>query len=113
MDEHLRSHVALVTGASRGIGAAIASQLAQAGAAVAINYIKSAAKAEELAGRLTQAGHRVMTVQCDVSRADDVARMVGQVEGKLGSIDILVNNVGIAIRRTIDDLSEDDFDRTI
>ena len=113
MDEDLRSHVALVTGASRGIGAAIASRLAQAGAAVAINYLESAAKAEKLAGRLTQSGHRVMTVQCDVSRAEDVTRMVQQVEGKLGQVDILVNNVGIAIRRTIDDLSEEDFDRTI
>jgi len=113
MKDDLLGHVALVTGASRGIGAAIAMSLAQAGAAVAINYRDSTAKADALASDLAQAGHRTMTVRCDVSKADDVARMVQQVEAKLGPVDILVNNAGIALRRSIDELSEDDFDRTI
>jgi 3-oxoacyl-[acyl-carrier protein] reductase len=113
MDDDLHGRVALVTGASRGIGAAIAERLARASAAVAINYRENAAKADELANRLTQAGHRAVTVQCDVSKADDVARMIQRVEAELGPVDILVNNAGIAIRRTIDELSEDDFDRTI
>jgi len=113
MDQHLSGRIALVTGASRGIGAAIAMSLAQAGAAVAINYRDSTAKADALASDLAQAGHRTMTVRCDVSKADDVARMVQQVEAKLGPVDILVNNAGIALRRSIDELSEDDFDRTI
>ena len=113
MDDELRGRVALVTGASRGIGAAIASRLGEAGAAVAINYRDSARKADDLASRLTQAGHRALAVRCDVSQAEDVARMIERVEAELGQIDILVNNAGIAIRRTIDDLSEEDFDRTI
>ena len=113
MEGNLRGHVALVTGASRGIGAAIATSLAQAGAAVAINYLESAAKADELARQLAQAGHRTLAVKCDVSKAQDVARMVQRVEAELGSTDILVNNVGIAIRRSIDELSEEDFDQTI
>lgn len=113
MNDDLRGHVALVTGASRGIGAAIAVNLAQAGAAVAINYVENARKAEELASRLIAQGHRAMTVRCDVSKAEDVARMTARVAAELGPTDILVNNAGIALRRTIDDLSEDDFDRTI
>jgi len=113
MDDDLRGHVALVTGASRGIGAAIAAKFAQAGAGVAINYNENAGKAEKLASRLAEEGHRTITVQCDVSKAEDVARMVGRVETELGPVDILVNNAGIALRRTIDDLSEEDFDRTI
>jgi 3-oxoacyl-[acyl-carrier protein] reductase len=113
MQDDLRGRIALVTGASRGIGAAIATELAHAGAAVAINYRESARKADELANGFAQAGHRAMAVGCDVSKADDVARMVRQVEAELGQVDILVNNAGIALRRSIDDLSEDDFDRTI
>jgi 3-oxoacyl-[acyl-carrier protein] reductase len=113
MDDDLRGHVALVTGASRGIGAAIAERLAQAGAAVAINYVERVGKADELASRLARAGRRAVTVRCDVSQANDVARMVRQVEAELGPVDILINNAGIAIPRTIDDLSEEDFDRTI
>lgn len=113
MNDELRGRVALVTGASRGIGAAIASRLAQAGAAVAINYRDSVGKADELATTLAQDGCRAVAVKCDVSQADDVARMIERVEAELGQVDILVNNAGVAIRRTIDDLSEEDFDRTI
>jgi 3-oxoacyl-[acyl-carrier protein] reductase len=113
MEDELRGRIALVTGASRGIGAAIAMTLAQAGAAVAINYRESAGKADELAGRLTQDGHRAVVVRADVSKADDVARMIQQVQSQLGQVDILVNNAGIALRRGIDDLTEEDFDQTI
>src|SRR5262245_28130699 len=102
MEGDLRGHIALVTGASRGIGAAIAESLARAGAAVAINYRERADKADALAGHLVQAGHRAMTVRCDVSKAADVARMVQRIEAELGTIDILVNNAGIALRRSID-----------
>jgi 3-oxoacyl-[acyl-carrier protein] reductase len=113
MSNDLRERVALVTGASRGIGAAIAAALASEGAAVAINYKSSADKAVALANKLTEGGARAITVGCDVSKADDVARMVQRVESELGPVGILVNNAGIAIRRDLDDLSEEDFDQTI
>jgi 3-oxoacyl-[acyl-carrier protein] reductase len=113
MEGDLRGHVALVTGASRGIGAAIATSLAHAGAAVAINYRERADKADALASELAQAGHRAITIRCDVSKAVEVAQMVRRVEAELGAVDILVNNAGIALRRSIDELSEEDFDQTI
>ncbi len=113
MSDDPRGRVALVTGASRGIGAAIAAALARGGATVAINYKSNADKAAALARTLTDCGAHAITVGCDVSKADDVARMVRRVESELGPVGILVNNAGIAIRRDLDDLSEDDFDQTI
>ncbi|WOH83827.1 SDR family NAD(P)-dependent oxidoreductase [Bradyrhizobium sp. BEA-2-5] len=109
----LHGHVALVTGGSRGIGAAIVKMLADAGAAVAINYRERSAEAETLAKGITAAGGRAVAIAADVSEAAAVAAMVERVTAGLGPIDILVNNAGIAITRGIDDLTEDDFDRTI
>ena len=111
--QFLRGRVALVTGGSRGIGAAIALALAEAGAAVAVNYRKRAEQADAVVAAITASGGRAVAVAADVSLAADVGRMVGQVAAALGPIDILVNNAGIAIVRGIDELSEDDFDRTI
>ena len=113
MAETLRGKVALVTGGSRGIGAAIASELAEAGAAVAVNYQQHADRANELIEALRAAGGKVIAAQCDVSQASMVARMVEQVKSALGPVDILVNNAGVAITRGVDDLSEADFDQTI
>ena len=110
--DSLRGRIALVTGGSRGIGAAIARSLAGAGAAVAINYRERADDAAKLAEQLRKTGE-VITVQADVSQGDAVARMVEAVTSKLGPIDILVNNAGIAITRGLDDLVEADFDATI
>jgi 3-oxoacyl-[acyl-carrier protein] reductase len=109
----LRGRTALVTGGSRGIGAAISRALAEHGAAVAINYRERADDANNLAALLRQKGARVMVAAADVSERDAVDRMVEAVKSELGSIDILVNNAGIAITRGVDDLSEADFDRTI
>jgi 3-oxoacyl-[acyl-carrier protein] reductase len=113
MTLNLEGRVALVTGASRGIGAAIAVALADAGAAVAINYRERAHEAESVAAAITAAGRRAITVQADVSSGAAVAAMVGRVTDALGAPDILVNNAGIALIRDIDDLREADFDRTI
>jgi 3-oxoacyl-[acyl-carrier protein] reductase len=111
--DNLCGRTALVTGGSRGIGAAISKALAEAGAAVAINYKERDDAAKQLADILRKTGVHAITVQADVSQTDAVAKMVQIVKSELGAIDILINNAGIAITRGIDDLSEADFDRTI
>ena len=111
--QDLRGHIALVTGASRGIGAAVAVALAEAGAAVVVNYRKRAEDAEAVVAAITAKGGRAMAVAADVSQATAVTAMVEQVAAAFGPIDILVNNAGIAIVRSVDELTEDDFDRTI
>ena len=110
---NLRGRTALVTGGSRGIGAAIVRTLAEAGAAVAINYRERAAEADALAKSIAGAGGQATAIAADVSQTDAVAKMVDQVTSGLGAIDILVNNAGIAITRGVDDLTEEDFDKTI
>ena len=109
----LTGHIALVTGASRGIGAAIAITLAEAGAAVAVNYRERADDAETVVGKIKGMGGRAIAIAADVSQAAAVATMVDQAASALGPIDILVNNAGLAIVRGIDDLTESDFDVTI
>jgi 3-oxoacyl-[acyl-carrier protein] reductase len=109
----LNGHTALVTGGSRGIGAAIAVALAEAGSAVAVNYRERAGDAEAVVAKIKSLGGRAIAIAADVSQAASVANMVDQATAALGRIDILVNNAGIAIVRGIDDLSESDFDRTI
>jgi 3-oxoacyl-[acyl-carrier protein] reductase len=113
MTPSLRGHVTLVTGGSRGIGAAIVRALADAGAAVAVNYRERASDANALAKEISAAGGKAIAIGADVSQADAVAQMVLRAKAELGPIDILVNNAGIAITRDIDDLTEADFDRTI
>ena len=109
----LTGRVALVTGASRGIGAAIARALAEAGADVAINYRDRAIEAEAVAAQITAVGRRSITLAADVSKSAAVTTMARTIEDKLGPIDILINNAGIALIRGIDDLTEADFDATI
>ena len=109
----LTGKTALVTGASRGIGAAIALALAGAGARVAINYRQRAEQADALEAMIKAAGGEAAVFAADVSLADDVKRLVQRVATVFGPVDILVNNAGIAITRGLDDLTEDDFDRTI
>jgi 3-oxoacyl-[acyl-carrier protein] reductase len=111
--QDLSAHVALVTGGSRGIGAAVALALAELGAAVAVNYRERADDAEAVVAKIKAGDGRAMAVAADVSQSASVATIVEQVGNALGPIDILVNNAGIAIVRGVDDLSEDDFDRTI
>jgi 3-oxoacyl-[acyl-carrier protein] reductase len=109
----LANRTALVTGGSRGIGAAIALSLADAGANVAINYLSKSAEATSVADAIKATGRRTITVQADVSNTADVTAMVHTTRDSLGPIDILVNNAGIALIRNIDDLTEADFDQTI
>ena len=109
----LNGRIALVTGGSRGIGAAIAVTLAEAGAAVAVNYRQRAAEADAVVAEIKRKGGRAIAVAADVSQTAAVADMVDHVAFALGPIGILVNNAGIAIVRGIDDLTEAEFDATI
>ncbi|MCX7365294.1 MAG: SDR family oxidoreductase [Alphaproteobacteria bacterium] len=108
----LSEKVALVTGGSRGIGRAVAISLAEAGAAVAVNYLERATEARNVVEAIRNAGGKAMEVGADVSRADAVAGMMSAVERELGPVDVLVNNAGIGLIRGVDDLTEEDFDRT-
>jgi len=109
----LAGRTALVTGASRGIGRAVALSLAEAGAAVAVNYRERAADARDVVAAIQRDGGKAMDVAADVSDGRAVADMVAAVERELGPVDVLVNNAGLAIIRGIDDLTEEEFDRTI
>ena len=95
MNQSSNPKVAIVTGASRGIGAAIALRLSADGFAVAVNYASSPALAEALVAQLQAAGGRAIAVRADVASADEVRRMFDTVEQQLGRVDVLVNNAGI------------------
>ena len=105
----LQGRVALVTGASRGIGRAIALALAERGAAVAVNFHTRAEEADAVVAQIRSAGGRAIAAPADVSVAAQVNEMAARVAGELGPIDILVNNAGIAIGG----VREEDFDRGI
>jgi 3-oxoacyl-[acyl-carrier protein] reductase len=113
MTMSLSGRRALVTGASRGIGRDVARALARAGADVAINYRARAQDAAALKDELVAAGRRATIVQADVSRPDDVGRMIADVRAGLGPIDILVNNAGAAAPLPIDRVTERDWDAAI
>ncbi|NJK36763.1 MAG: 3-oxoacyl-[acyl-carrier-protein] reductase [Oscillatoriales cyanobacterium RM2_1_1] len=91
----LAEQVAIVTGASRGIGRAIAQTLATEGAMVVVNYASSSSAADEVVAEITQGGGQAIALQADVSQADQVDQLVNTVMEKWGRIDILVNNAGI------------------
>jgi 3-oxoacyl-[acyl-carrier protein] reductase len=109
----MTGRIALVTGASRGIGRAVAVALARAGCDVAVNYRERVAVARAAAGEVAAAGRRVAVVQADVSRGAEVSAMVRAVEQQLGGIEILVNNAGATRPQKIEDITEQDFDDLI
>jgi 3-oxoacyl-[acyl-carrier protein] reductase len=109
----LSKRVALVTGGSRGIGKAVAISLAEAGAGVAVNYLEQSAAADNVVKAIRDKGGKAVAVRADVSQGTEVARMMAEVGKALGPVDVLVNNAGIGLVRTVDTLTEADFDTTI
>ena len=108
-----QNKVALVTGASRGIGASIAERLAKDGFTVVINYSGNAALAEELAQKIEKAGGKALTAQADVADAGAVGRMFDAAEAAFGGVDVLVNNAGIMLLSRLADVDDATFDRQI
>ncbi len=111
--DSLDGKVALVTGASRGIGAAIAVALAKAGASIAVNFHQRTRDAEAVCGEIRKIGQRTLAVQADVSQSATVVDMIAHIEKNLGNILILVNNAGIAKQQRIEDITEDDWNQII
>jgi 3-oxoacyl-[acyl-carrier protein] reductase len=110
---HLTGRAALVTGGSRGIGAAIALRLAEEGADVALTYSRSAEKAQEVVARIEAAGRRGLAIAADNTYAASVESAVRQAFRAFGRLDILVNNAGIFHAAPIDALTLADFDETM
>jgi 3-oxoacyl-[acyl-carrier protein] reductase len=109
---NVSQRVALVTGASRGIGAAIARRLTRDGCAVAINYARGADEAEALAAELRQAGGQAVAVRADVASAADVRRLFATVEQALGRVDVLVNNAGILRTAPLAQFTDEQFEQS-
>ncbi len=107
----LQSKTALVTGASKGIGAGIARELASAGASVIVNYASDKSGAEAVVRSITESGGQGIAIQGDVSNSADVSRMFEQASSKFGSIDILVNNAGVYQAMPILEITEAEFHR--
>ncbi len=115
MDQSLSidGRVALVTGASRGIGAAIAVWLAGAGADVAVGYGSDGNAAGEVAGRISGMGRRTVAVRGDVSDPSELEEMVSAAETELGPVDILIVNAGIAPRQELEEITVEDWGRVM
>jgi 3-oxoacyl-[acyl-carrier protein] reductase len=109
----LESKVALVTGASKGIGAGIAKALASAGAAVVVNYASDRGGAEAVVNAITKANGRAVAAQADVSKPADVARMFAEAERTFGTLDVLVNNAGVYQPMPLVELTVEEFHREI
>jgi len=107
----LAGKVAIVTGASKGIGAAIAKELGAAGAAVVVNYASDGPGAERVVGEILAAGGRALAVQADVARADDVTSLFETTRREFGGVDVLVNNAGVYRFQALGDITEDEFHR--
>jgi len=113
MKKLLEGRVALITGASRGIGHAAALALSEAGAKVAVNYYASEEAALDLVKQIIGRGGVAIPAKADVSRQAEVSRLVETVSRELGRVDVLVNNAGINPSKPLDQLTEDDWNRTI
>jgi 3-oxoacyl-[acyl-carrier protein] reductase len=109
--QNLSGKIALVTGASRGIGRAIAQRLSRDGAAVAVNYVSNANSAEEVAAEIKAAGGNAIALPADVSKLEDIKRLFDQTIEHFGRLDILINNAGIRISKNVAEIDEAEYDR--
>lgn len=107
----LTEKVAIVTGASNGIGRAIAERLARDGATVVVNFSKSADKAKEVAAGIEVKGGQAITIQADMSKITEVRRLIQETTRRLGRLDILVNNAGMFVMKPLVEMSEEEYDR--
>jgi 3-oxoacyl-[acyl-carrier protein] reductase len=112
-ERHLEGKVALVTGASRGIGRAIAERFSAEGARVVVNYVARSPRAEAVVDAINARGGDAIAVRADVSQRDAAGELVATTLDRFGRIDILVNNAGIMVTKGFLETSEDDWDRTI
>src|SRR5437763_13577962 len=113
MTKKLEGKIALVTGGSRGIGAAIAKRLAQDGAAVAITYASTQQKADEVVRKIEAEGGRALAIRADSADTEAMKNAVTQTVKTFGRLDVLVNNAGIAVIKPLDQFSLEDFDRIV
>ena len=109
----LKEAVVVVTGASRGLGAAIAEELGSGGAHVVVNYSRSKEPADEVVARIEENGSRAIAVQADVSDPEEAQALVDKTIEEFNRIDVLINNAGINIDRTLKKLSVEDWDKVI
>src|SRR6267143_2350434 len=107
----LQGKVAVVTGASKGIGAGIAKELATAGAAVVVNYASSKTGAERVVAEIKETGGTAIAVQGDVSKASDVRRLFAETKKAFGRLDVLVNNAGVYQFAALGEITEEQFHR--
>jgi 3-oxoacyl-[acyl-carrier protein] reductase len=107
----LTGKIAIVTGASKGIGASIARAFAAAGAAVAVNYASSKADADRAVGDIVKAGGKAIAIQADVAKRADVKRLFQETKERLGRPSIVVNNAGVYSFAPLEDVTEEDFHR--
>ena len=105
----LSNKVAIVTGASKGIGATIAKQLASEGAAVVVNYASSKEQAEKVVKDITSSGGKAIAVKADVAKKEEIAQLFLEAKKAFGRLDILINNAGVYEFRPIEEISEDHF----
>lgn len=111
IDDSLKGKIALVTGASRGIGRAIAVRLARGGAALAVNYASNAGEAQKTVAEIRAAGGNAHAVRADVARVPEIVRLFDETLAHFGRIDILVNNAGVIFTKPISATTEAEFDR--
>ncbi|CAH0236933.1 3-oxoacyl-[acyl-carrier-protein] reductase FabG [Peribacillus simplex] len=111
MENRLDGKVALVTGSSRGIGRAIAEQLADLGAKVVINYSGSVHKADEVVECIKEKGGEAVAIQADISQVSHIENLFEETVNTFGKIDILVNNAGLMINKPLSEATEEDFDK--